>query len=37
VFFPRLVEANFRSERILRHMRLFAEEVIPHFRAGRSR
>lgn len=37
VFFPRLVEANFRSERILRHMRRFAEEVIPHFRAGRRR
>lgn len=34
VFSPRLVEANFRSERIVDHMRLFAERVMPHFRGG---
>lgn len=37
VFFPRLVEANFRNERILHHMRLFAEQVMPHFREGHCR
>ncbi len=31
VFFPRLVEANFRSDAILEHMRLFAERIMPHF------
>jgi len=35
VFMPRLVEANFRSAAILAHLRLFAEQVMPHFRAGR--
>lgn len=35
VFLPRIVEANLRSERILREMRLFAERVIPHFRDAR--
>ncbi len=35
VFVPRLVEANFQSERILAEMRLFAEQVLPHFRGGR--
>jgi len=34
VFFPRLVEANFRSDAILEHMRLFADRVMPHFRGG---
>ncbi len=31
VFVPRLVEANFRSDRILREMRLFADTVLPRF------
>jgi alkanesulfonate monooxygenase SsuD/methylene tetrahydromethanopterin reductase-like flavin-dependent oxidoreductase (luciferase family) len=31
MFMPRIVEANFRSERILAEMKLFAEKVIPHF------
>lgn len=35
VFLTRLVEANFRSERLLAEMRLFAEQVLPHFRGGR--
>jgi alkanesulfonate monooxygenase SsuD/methylene tetrahydromethanopterin reductase-like flavin-dependent oxidoreductase (luciferase family) len=34
VFMPRLVEANFRGPRILEEMRLFAEQVAPHFRKG---
>lgn len=34
VFFPRIVEANFKSERILRIMELFAGEVMPHFHRG---
>jgi alkanesulfonate monooxygenase SsuD/methylene tetrahydromethanopterin reductase-like flavin-dependent oxidoreductase (luciferase family) len=32
VFVPRLVEANFRNDRILQEMRLFADRVLPHFR-----
>jgi len=34
VFMPRLVEANFRGERIRGEMQLFAEHVAPHFRKG---
>jgi alkanesulfonate monooxygenase SsuD/methylene tetrahydromethanopterin reductase-like flavin-dependent oxidoreductase (luciferase family) len=34
VFMPRVVEANFRSRRILEEMRLFAERVLPRFRRG---
>jgi alkanesulfonate monooxygenase SsuD/methylene tetrahydromethanopterin reductase-like flavin-dependent oxidoreductase (luciferase family) len=34
MFMPRIVEANFRSERILKEMKLFAEDVIPHFNQG---
>ena len=34
VFFPRLVEANFRSDKILKHMKLFSDRVLPHFRGG---
>lgn len=37
VFVARIVEANLRSERILREMRLFAETVIPHFAQGAGR
>lgn len=37
VFVPRLVEANFRNERILQEMRLFAERVLPHFGQGVQR
>jgi probable F420-dependent oxidoreductase len=37
VFLPRIVEANFRSERLLGEMRLLAEEVLPHFRRGVTR
>jgi alkanesulfonate monooxygenase SsuD/methylene tetrahydromethanopterin reductase-like flavin-dependent oxidoreductase (luciferase family) len=32
VFVPRLVEANFRNERILAEMRLFSDRVLPHFK-----
>lgn len=34
VFLPRIMEANLRSERVLREMRLFAQRVIPHFRGA---
>jgi alkanesulfonate monooxygenase SsuD/methylene tetrahydromethanopterin reductase-like flavin-dependent oxidoreductase (luciferase family) len=34
VFFPRLVEANFHSDKILEHMKLFSDQVLPHFRGG---
>ncbi len=34
VFFPRLVEANFHSESILKHMKLFSDQVLPHFGSG---
>jgi alkanesulfonate monooxygenase SsuD/methylene tetrahydromethanopterin reductase-like flavin-dependent oxidoreductase (luciferase family) len=34
VFFPRIVEANFKSERILKIMQLFADKVLPHFGKG---
>lgn len=37
VFLPRIMEANLRSERILREVRLFAERVIPHFRGSAGR
>jgi len=36
VFVARIVEAHLRSERILRQMRLFAQEVIPHLRGSDS-
>jgi len=36
VFMPRMVEANFRSDRILGEMKLFAESVMPHFRGQES-
>jgi len=36
VFLPRIMEANLRSERILREMHLFAERVIPHFKETRQ-
>lgn len=32
VFMPRMVEANFRSDRILAEMKLFADSVMPRFR-----
>ncbi|MBM5810547.1 MAG: LLM class flavin-dependent oxidoreductase [Gammaproteobacteria bacterium] len=37
VFLARIMEANLRSDRILREARLFAERVIPHFREGAGR
>ena len=37
MFMPRIVEANFRSDRILAEMKLFAETVMPHFRNGAAK
>ena len=37
VFVPRLVEANFRSDRILKEMHLFAETVLPRFQRRAER
>jgi alkanesulfonate monooxygenase SsuD/methylene tetrahydromethanopterin reductase-like flavin-dependent oxidoreductase (luciferase family) len=34
VFFPRLVEANFHSDSILEHMKLFSDRVLPYFKGG---
>ncbi len=35
-FFPRLIEANFHSDKILKHLKLFSDRILPHFRGGNS-